>query len=452
MGDQTLKLRGGTGLFAGRLPLVFFTNMPTNSGMVQGSYSAVTKYDAEGNVTFADPNLALLAGPMITDVDEMIRILGLPNTITPEEGALPRDINAIDPDFKMPQVWKTSLALDYEIPVSFPLSVTVEGIFTKTINGVMLQNYNLKQPDESWARFNGPDDRYIYPVRDSLTYTSKNAYVLSNTSDGWGAIGNISIFAEPAKDLNLMLSYTYTESKEVSGMPGSNAASAYTGLLEIDGPHLPLAQRSQYVVPSKVIASASWKIPWGNNTLKSATIVNLFYSGYTPYGNSFTYTNDMNGDGIATDLIYIPNNRGEINFVSAEDENAFFKFLDQDKYLSNHKGEYAEAYAARAPWVHRFDLRIAREYYFKVAGKTNTLQFSLDCLNFGNILNSEWGVYQTNYGSNNGQILKYEGKDENNTPSFSMVKVDGEYPTETYSPYHNYSQVWQLQIGVRYIF
>ncbi|NCA85488.1 MAG: TonB-dependent receptor [Clostridia bacterium] len=450
--DQTMKLRGGTGLFAGRLPLVFFTNMPTNSGMVQGSYAAVTKYDAEGNVTFADPNLELLAGPMITDVDEMIRILGLPNTITPEEGALPRDINAIDPDFKMPQVWKTSLALDYQVPVSFPLSVTIEGIFTKTINGVMLQNYNLMQPDESWERFSGADDRYIYPVRDSLTYTSKNAYVLSNTSEGWGAIGNISVYAEPAKDLNLMLSYTYTESKEISGMPGSNAASAYTGLLEVDGPHLPLVQRSQYVVPSKLIGSASWKIPWNNNTLKSATIVNLFYSGFTPYGNSFTYTNDMNGDGIATDLIYIPNNRGEINFVSPEDENAFFNFLEQDKYLSNHKGEYAEAYAARAPWVNRFDLRIAREYYFKVAGKTNTLQFSLDCLNVGNILNSEWGVYQTNFGSNNGQILKYEGMDENRVPSFSMVKVDGEYPTETYSPYYNYSQVWQLQIGIRYIF
>ncbi len=164
MGDQTLKLRGGTGIFAGRLPLVFFTNMPTNSGMVQGSYSAVTRYDADGNVTSADPVLASLAGKMITDVDEMISTLGLPNTITPEDGVLPRDVNAVDPDFKMPQVWKTSLALDYELPVSFPLSLTVEGIFTKNINGVMLQNYNLEQPDNTWQRFSGNDDRYIYPA------------------------------------------------------------------------------------------------------------------------------------------------------------------------------------------------------------------------------------------------------------------------------------------------
>ncbi len=451
-GDKSMKLRGGTGLFAGRLPLVFFTNMPTNSGMVQGSYAAVTKYDNNGNPTTVDPKLALLAGPMLTNIEDMIRVLGLQNTITPEDGALPRDINGIDPDFKMPQVWKTSLAFDVELPTSFPLLVTLEGIFTKTLNGVLLKNYDLKDPDDSWERFKGSDDRYIYPKSADLSYNSRNAYVLSNTNEGWGAIGNISIFAEPTKDLNIMLAYTKTESKEVSGMPGSNAASAYTGLYEIDGPHLPIVQRSQYVMPSKVMASISYKIPWGNNTLNSATRINLFYNGFTPYGNSFAYTNDMNGDGILTDLIYIPKDRGDILFVSPEDENAFFAFLEQDKYLSKHKGEYAEAYAARAPFVNRFDLRLAREYYFKVAGQRNTLQFSLDLMNFGNILNSEWGVYKTNAKSNNGRILKYEGKDENNVPKFSMVKVGGEYPTETYSPLYNFGQAWQLQIGVRYMF
>jgi hypothetical protein len=76
---------------------------------------------------------------MITDVNEMIRRLNLPNTITPEDGVLPRDINGVDPNFKMPQVWKSSLAVDYQVPVSFPLSVTVEGIYTKTMNGVMLK-------------------------------------------------------------------------------------------------------------------------------------------------------------------------------------------------------------------------------------------------------------------------------------------------------------------------
>lgn len=459
LGNQTMKLRGGTGLFSGRLPLVFFTNMPTNSGMVQGSYRAVTTYNSDGTIDFADPALAGLAGPMLTNIDDMITKLDLPNEITPEQGVLPRDINGVDPNFKMPQVWKTSLAYEVEMPTPFPLSVTVEGIFTKVLNDVMLKNYALMQPDESWERFAGPDDRYIYPDLDDITYVygeedkkSPNAYVLSNTNEGWGAIGNISVFAEPVDNLNLMLAYTYTESKEISGMPGSNAGSAYSGLIQVDGPHLPVLQRSQYVMPSKVIGSMGYAIPYAQNHM--ATSVNLFYSGFTPYGNSFTYSNDMNGDGIGADLIYIPEKKGDVKFISPADEDAFFKFMDQDKYLTKNKGGYAEANAARAPWVHRFDLRVAQDFNFFVSGRKNTVQVTLDFINFGNLLNSDWGVYKSNAISNNGAILKYEGLDtDGQTPTFSMVKdADGEFLNQSYSPLFNITQVWRLQLGVRYIF
>ncbi|WP_339916020.1 TonB-dependent receptor [Yeosuana marina] len=451
-GNQSMKLRGGTGIFSGRLPLVFFTNMPTNSGMVQGSYAATTRYNADGSISSVSPALAGLAGPMITDVNEMIQRLNLPNTITPEDGVLPRDINGVDPNFKMPQVWKSSLALDFEIPTSFPLSVTVEGIYTKNLNGVMLKNYDLKQPDATWERFSGPDNRYIYPASGDISYNSKNAYVLSNTTKGWGAIGNITVNAEPVNDLKLMAAYTYTESQEVSGMPGSNAASAYTGLVTVNGPHLPELQRSQYVVPSKVIGSASYKIPWWNDSLKSSTFVNLFYSGYSPNGYSFTYANDMNGDGIAADLIYIPKAKGDINFISTADEDAFFNFMEQDKYLKANKGKYAEANTARSPWVHSFDLRLLREYYINVGETKNTLQFSLDFINVGNMLNSEWGVEKNNNISNRGQILRYEGKDANNVPSYSFVQVGGDYPVKTYDYNYYFGQTWKLQVGVKYSF
>lgn len=276
--------------------------------------------------------------------------------------------------------------------------------------------------------------------------------MLANNSDGWGAIGNITVTAEPVNNLNLMAAYTITESKEITGMPGSNAASAYNGLLAVNGPHLPWVQRSQYVVPSKAIASISYKVPWENNKLKSATTINLFYSGYSPWGYSFTYANDMNGDGYASDLIYIPEAKGDIQFVSSADEDAFFTFMEQDKYLSSHKGEYAEANSVIAPWVNHFDLRIAREYYVKLRNTTNTLQFTFDFLNFGNLINSEWGVSKNMYSANNGQILKYEGKDAD-VPTFSMVKdSDGNYLSESFSTYYNYNQCWFLQLGFRYIF
>lgn len=451
-GDQSMKLRGGTGIFSGRLPLVFFTNMPTNSGMVQGSYAATTTYNSNGTVKATNPALANLAGPIITDVNEMITRLNLPNTITPEDGVLPRDINGVDPNFKMPQVWKSSLALDYQVPVSFPLAVTVEGIYTKTMNGVMLKNYDLKQPDATWNRFSGADDRYIYPASANISYNSRNAYVLSNTSKGFSTIGNITVNSEPVEDLKLMAAYTYTESQEISGMPGSNAQSAYTGLVTVNGPHLPELQRSQYVVPSKVIGSVSYKLPWSNDMLKSASFINVFYSGFSPNGYSFTYSNDMNGDGIAADLIYIPKAKGDIQFINTANEDAFFNFMEQDSYLKANKGKYAEANAARSPWVNSFDLRLLREYYFKIGGRTNTLQFSMDFINVGNMLNSEWGVDKNNNISGRGQILKYEGKDANNLPSYSFNKVSGDYPVRTYDYNSNFNQTWKLQVGAKYSF
>ena len=250
-----------------------------------------------------------------------------------------------------------------------------------------------------------------------------------------------------------MAAYTYTESKEISGMPGSNAQSAYDNLIGINGPKLPDLQRSQYVVPHKVIGSATYKLPWFNDNMKSSTLINVFYSGFSPFGNSYMYANDMNGDGLANDLMYIPNERGDINFVSQEDEDAFFNFIDQDKYLKSNKGKYAKANAARSPWVHTFDLRVVREYYINFGEETtHTLQFSLDFLNVGNMINSKWGVNKTNRISNNGRILRYEGVDGDNVPTYSMARVGGEYPTKTFDYDYHYNQTWKLQIGAKYSF
>lgn len=449
--DKSLKVRGGSGLFGGRLPLVFFTNMPTNSGMIQNSVTNInTKYNSDGTVKSRDPRLDQLAGGLITDVNKMIQVLGLPTTITPEEGVAPSTISGIDPNFRMPQVWKSSFAVDYMLPVSFPLSVTGEFMYTKNLNGVLLENYNIKS-SEGWERFDGPDNRFIYPK--DYTYYSKvsNACVLTNTSEGHGWTANVTVNAEPVKDLMLMLAYTHTESKEVSGMPGSNASSAWSGLYTINGPNFADVQRSQYVVPDRVIASANYRIAYANNHM--ATNFSLFYTGYSPYGNTYCYSNDMNGDGIQNDLIYIPKDDSEIKFKDPKDAEAFWAFVNQDSYLKNNKGSYAEAYAARAPWVHRFDFRIAQDFRVKVGKTTNVLQVSLDFMNIGNLLNSKWGVAKTNSISNNGRILKYESKDENRNPVFSMFRnKQGEAPTQTYTYNRNYNECWKFQVGVRYIF
>ena len=133
-------------------------------------------------------------------------------------------------------------------------------------------------------------------------------------------------------------------------MPGSAASSAYQGLYSVNGPNFAVLERSQYVTPDKVSANLSYYID-----LIGGLQVDLYYTGYSPAGNSFTYSNDMNGDGLSYDLIYIPATKDEVAFTSEADRDAFWKFVEQDNYLSKHKGQYAESNAARAPFVHRFD-------------------------------------------------------------------------------------------------
>ena len=206
--------------------------------------------------------------------------------------------------------------------------------------------------------------------------------------------------------------------------------------------------------PDKVIASVGYYIPFRHKGLLRGTHLNLFYSGYSSGGYSFCYTNDMNGDGINNDLMYIPKDDSEINFKTEEDRVAFWKFVEQDSYLKNHKGQYAEAYAARAPWVHRFDFRLLEDFEFKIGKTKHCFQLSFDIMNVGNLINSKWGISKTNTVSNSNRILKYEGVKSATdlTPVFSMYKVNGEYPTKTYDTYQNYSECWKLQVGIRYVF
>lgn len=483
--NKELIVRGGTGLFTGRIPLVFFTNMPQNSGMIQGQTNQIyTTYITSGDLAknedgsfkfpeYADKKIGdvksrnplldqmYVDGKLLTDPNQMIEKLDLKNTITPEEGILQSNMAGVDNNFKMPQVWKSSLAVDYKIPVSFPLSVTVEGMFTKYINDIRLVNYNIKDQTTTngYTQFEGPDNRFRYPS--DYNYYVRNVGVLgvlTNTSEGYGYTGNITINAEPVRDLNIMAAYTRTASYEASGMPGSNATSAWQGLPTVNGPNFNGAQWSQYVTPNRFMASLNYRINYLRGWTSSE--IGVFYQGYSPYHYSYTYSNDMNGDAVNLDLIYIPKTKDEISWKTAEDADRFWSFLEKDKYLSSHKGQYADAYGAYAPMVHRFDLRFAQNFTVK-AGKTkNTLQVSVDILNFGNLLKNTWGVNkQMIREANQGKILRYEGvnKDgvsgtaDDNVPYFSFF-TDKEVP-EIFTTYNDVtSQTWKLQFGLRYIF
>jgi len=471
---QGLTIRGGSGVFQGRLPLVFFTNMPQNAGMIQsyfyknGFSGSIVNDSIQGfivdytDVTAANLDALVHDGHITTDVNEMISILGLNTTVTPEDGQLSGDINGVDPNFRMPQIWKSMIGIDWDVPVSFPMTLTLEGMFNKTLWGVRLVDWNLKYDMIANAgddvRFNGPDNRVNYRLlvdeegNSNYTYGNHSAYVLTNSKDGYGYIVNAAIDVTPFKNFNLRAAYTHTESKEISGMPGSAAQSAYSGLYSIDGPTFVGLQRSQYVIPDKVTASLGYMFPslFDGDGVR----INLFYTAYSADGYSYIYSNDMNGDGIATDLMYIPNSANDLKWVSEEDKAAFQTFMDNDPYMSTHKGQYAEAYAGRSPWTHLLDARIAKTFKKTIGKTTHCFELSANVNNILNMFNSSWGLYKyTCYGSYDVvNPLKVE-RFEDNTPVFSMNKVNGEYPTQTYTNTHiNSDQCWSLVFGLKYSF
>ena len=454
LGDKSLKIRGGSGLFSGRLPLVFFTNMPTNSGMIQYQAQINAANAAKNGFSMDEFKGGII--PNVEDLKQKLFSLGYPQTVKPEDGTVPSSISAVDNKFKMPQVWKSSLAVDYQIPVSFPFTATVEGIFNKTVNGVCLSDWSM-MPVEGFVRWNGADNRPIYPT---TFRTGTKAFVLENTSKGYGWTGNVTLTAQPFDWLNLMAAYTHTVQKEITGMPGSNAESAFTYIPTTAGPNNIKLHNSQFVTPDRIIASATFNDKSGNH-------YSLIYETWRGgYNYSYMLSNDMNGDGYKYDALYIPTDgqvgyydasgklqgAGEFRFASQDDQDRFMEYVHQDGYLKKHQGEYAEGYSVYSPWVHRLDFSYKHDFYLKTGKSKHTLQLSFDMKNVLNFFNSAWGVSKyLNPTLSEGRILKYEKTDAQGYPVFSTpAAVSGN--TEIWQLNHAIGQCWYASIGVKYMF
>ena len=454
-GDRSLKVRGGSGFFSGRLPLVFFTNMPTNSGMIQYqaqlNASNLSRRFPNGEYSMADFSGGLVVdengNATVAALRDKLISMGYPENITPDQGAVPSAISAVDPDFKMPQVWKTSLAIDYQLPVSFPFTITVEGIFNKMINDRSISDWSML-PAEGFARWNGADNRPIYPAN---FRNSTKAFVLENTSKGYGWIGNVTVTTQPAEWVSLMAAYTHTVSKEITGMPGSAAESAFTYVPTVAGPNNIKLHNSQYVTPDRVVASATLHDRSGNH-------YSLIYETWRGgYNESYMLANDMNGDGYNYDALYIPTdeevNKGQFRFTSNDDQVRFMEYLHNDSYLKKHQGEYAEGYSVYSPWVHRIDLGYKHDFNFRAGNTKHTIQLSFDMKNVLNFFNSAWGVskYLNPEIGSEARILDYKGVDADGYARFATNKaIDGN--TKTWTPYHNIGQCWNIAIGIKYIF
>ena len=378
-GDKTFQFRGGSGLFTGRFPFVWLGNQ------------------------IANPEVFFY--------------------------------QAVDPDYKFPQVWRTNIGTDYRFENG--LTLTGDVSYTKDINGAHVQNWGLTTPS---GTLSGVDNRPIYTSSDVIN----NAYVFTNSDKG--RIWNVALKAQKTFDKGLyaMLGYSYLNSKDVNSIEAEITGDAFAFNPALGNVNDDVLAYSKYGDNHRFIGVASKKWTYGS----WGTTISTFFE-YAQGGRfNYTYGGDINGDGSnLNDLIYIPTEAevNQMNFSGAGQAAAFEAYIQQDDYLSGRRGQYAERYGAIAPWRSRWDLKLLQDFNFKVSeNKTNTIQLSIDVLNVGNLLNSDWGLTQ-----------------QPNSVQPLGVSVDSSsVPTYTFNPdlqsTFNYDSSlasrWQAQFGLRCIF
>ena len=440
--DGQIQLRGGTGIFTGRVPFVWISNSYTNSGLIQGS------------VTVPNPQNPNGGAAVLTDIGQF-------PTYYASGAAKTTQINVLSDDFKLPQVWRTNLAADFRLPGD--VIATLEGIYSKTLNDIYYQDINLKDPV---GRLAGPDQRPIYGSTTATRLVDQrftNVYLLSNTSKGYRYNATAQLQKNFKNGLNTMVAYTYGVAKELNSGSSSTADSNF-GFNQIQAdPNNPELGYSRNDQRHRVLGTGGYTFRYGGETF--ATGISLIYEGLSGQPITYVYNSDLNFDRgggnsrAGNDLIYIPRDvrdTKEIILVASEGrtvaqvQDQLDAFINNDPYLRTHRGQYAERFAARMPWTHQFDVRLTQDFNFLAGGKKNTIQLTFDVINVGNLLNNSWG---TQYSLNNNatQLLTVSGTPAPNVqPSFtfpaSFAVNNRSYDIAPFA------SRWQGQLGVRYIF
>ncbi|MBF9143460.1 TonB-dependent receptor [Hymenobacter properus] len=443
--DAKVQLRGGTGIFSGRVPFVWISNSYTNSGLLQGGVSQTAP---------TTPTVTYL--PSIPLTPAAIQQV---YTSAPYAPVSTSQINLTGKDFKLPQVWRSNLAVDFRLPGD--IVATLEGVYSKTLNDIYYKDINLTAPV---GRLAGPDQRPVYAPttaarRVDARYT--NVYLLDNTNKGYRYNATFQLQKRFLNGLNTTAAYTYGVSKEVNSGASSTASSNF-GFNQVQyDPNNPELGYSRNDQRHRVIGSAGYTFRYANDAL--ATTLTLFYEGRS--GQPLTYIygqgRDLNNDGNnSNDLLYIPTNVRDPNQIKlvpssgdtrtvAQIQDQLDAFIENDPYLRTHRGQVAERFAARLPWTHQIDVRVAQDFNFMAGGKKNSVQITFDIQNVGNLLNNEWG--RQYFVSNNAvELLRQETTGANVQPTFSFPATFA--TTNRSYDYAAFLSRWQGQLGVRYSF
>jgi Carboxypeptidase regulatory-like domain len=445
-GKKQTQIRGGVGVFSGRPAFVWISNQMGNTGVQSGSLSS------QNTTAFAfnpDPRK------------------WIPGTIT--SPAPSYNIAVTDKNFKFPQIFRTNLAIDQQLP--WGMVASVEFLYTKFINNVAYINANLR---EATSNFIGADTRPRFNGY-GLTGTAQNnanrinpkitdATVLKNTDGGYS--GNFTVKLEKPfrNNFGWMMAYNRGFSKDLISA-GSIAFSSWSQNFSVRGNNHPDLSYSNNDQRNRFIANLTYRVEW---LKRLGTTFSLFYESRTQGRYSYVYSGDFNGDQLnGNDLVYIPANKAEtffetftdnngtattsddITFTPEQQQEAYWNYIQQDEYLSKRLGQYAERNGAILPMVTRMDLSITQDISQNFGKQKHSLQLRMDIFNIGNLLNQKNGVGDV---VNNNALLAARGLNAQGYPIFRMNTVNRSLNYATTRKSTNLGDVWQMQLGVRYTF
>ncbi len=446
-GDRSTQIRGGTGVFTGKPPYVFLSNQIGNNGVLTG-YIDVSGAAAAPYGFTPDPA----------------------KYFTPANPTLPTtfDLALTDPDYKFPQVWKSNIAIDHKLPGGF--IGTIEYIYGQNINAVSYYNANLRDPIA--PTFVGPDNRVRFGGTDPTVRINSAvslAAVLTNTDKGY--YNNTTLKLEyPAKNgLWGSFALSFSDAKDMQSA-GSIAGGSWTSIRSINGNNNVGLSTSDNNIKERMVGLMGYRFNYGKKN-GGATSFTLGYIGQSGSGYTYNISGDMNGDRVSNnELLFVPRNGADIRFVQfnsaiqpngsvttftiAAQQQAFEDFIKQDKYLSSRRGQYTERNGSYIPMLHRMDFSVTQDFYLTFLGHKNSFQVRADIMNFGNLLNNNWGVSQR---ATVPSLLAYSSVGADGIPVYRLATQLNEdrysiLARDTYSKNTSVSNVWTAQISLRYTF
>ncbi len=425
--EHKLKLRGGSGVFAGRMPFAWM------------AYAYIYNGNQLGNVDIR-PTQAV---PLVTSNFQSLQNLQL--------GL--REINVIDPNLKMPRVWRSNLAIELNLKNNW--GIVFEAVYSKTLFDPLFKTVNLK---DSTVALTGADNRQIYPATKNkydTRYTS--VFQVTNTSEGYRYNLSLSVNKKFNQRLDAFVNYTFGESKDVANGVRVSPQANWEWNQTIN-PNAPQVSYSNFDIRHRLIGGINLSHVWKNNSRTHLSLITNAQSG-SPF--TYVYNGDLNRDGSPmNDLIFIPASReqivltditdatGKVTVTADEQWNNLDEFIRNDGYLSVHRGEYAQRNGGRTPWNIQADVRLSQQWKIEIAF-LKSVELSLDIVNLTNLLSTDWGrqYFVPNTTNSSYSLITLRSIGSDGRPVYQFNK-----PASTPWQYDAIASRWQAQLGIRFGF